>query len=69
MFAQLCAALFGYESAVYAFGRWSVSLETAGRHIDQLRWSMYVDDGDLIDIAAKDSSQARIGRMSRLIGT
>ncbi len=29
---------------------------------------MYVDDGDLIDIAAKDSSQARIGKMSRLMG-
>ncbi len=29
---------------------------------------MHVDDGDLIDIAAKDSSQARIGKMSRLMG-
>ena len=28
-----------------------------------------MDDGDLIDIATKDLSQARIGRMSRLMGT
>ncbi len=30
---------------------------------------MYVGDGGLIDIVAKDSGQARIGRMSRLMGT
>ena len=65
MFASLCAALFGYESAVYPFGRWSVSLEAAGLRIAQLQWSMYVGDEGLIDIV---SDQARIGRMSRLMG-
>ncbi len=68
MFASLCAALFGYESAVYPFGRWSVSLEAAGLRIAQLQWSMYVGDEGLIDIVAKESDQARTGKMSRLMG-
>ena len=29
---------------------------------------MYVGDGGLIDIVAKDSGQAKIGEMSRLMG-
>ena len=28
---QLYAALFGFENAVYAFGRWATFLEAAGR--------------------------------------
>ena len=42
-FFQLYAALFGFESAVYGFGRWSAFLEAGGRRICQLLWSMYVD--------------------------
>ena len=68
-FIQLYAALFGFESAVYAFGRWSAFLEAAGRRIGQLLWSIYVDDGDLIDLAAaKGSGQALIGTMFQLMG-
>ena len=59
MFASLCAALFGYESAVYPFGRWSVSLEAAGLRIAELQWSMHVGDEGLIDIVSTRPGPAR----------
>ena len=69
MFFQLYAALFGFESAVYAFGRWSAFLEACGRRIGQLLWAMCVDDGNLLDGAsAKGSGQALIGEIFKLLG-
>ncbi len=69
MFFQLYAALFGFASAVYAFGRWSAFLEACGRRIGQLLWAMYVDDGNLLDGAsAKGSGQALIGEIFKLLG-
>ena len=46
---QMYAALFGYESAVYGFGRWSVFLEAARRRLCMLLWSMYVHDGAFVE--------------------
>ena len=52
MFFQLYAALFGFESSVYAFGRWSAFLQAAGRRLCMLLWSMFVDDGNIMDFEA-----------------
>ena len=50
-YAQFYAALFGFESAVYSFGRWSTFLEAMCRRLGAVLWSMYVDDGQLTDLA------------------
>ena len=50
MYALFYAALFGFESAVYSFGRWSMFLEAMTRRLGALLWSMYVDDGNLVDL-------------------
>ena len=69
-FVQMYAALFGYESSVYGFGRWSAFLEAAGRRIAQLVWTMYVDDGYLIDLqSARGSGQHLIHVLFELLGT
>jgi len=68
-FFQMYAALFGFESSVYAFGRWSAFLQAAGRRVGMLLWSMFVDDGNLIDLAeAKGEGQNLVGTLFRLLG-
>ena len=66
---QIYAALFGYESAVYGFGRWSDFFEAAGRRICMLLWSMYVDDGTLIEPSeAATEAQTLINDMFNTLG-
>ena len=50
-YLQVYAELFGFESGVYGFGRWTVFLEGAWRRIGMLLWSMYVDYGALVEPA------------------
>ena len=70
MFFQVYAALFGYEASVYAFGRLSALLQAAGRRMAMLLWSMYVDDGKLVDNeTAKWSGQVLVGKLFNLLGT
>ena len=67
---QVYAALFGFESAVYGFGRWSAFLKAAGRRTGCLLWSMYVDDGASVEPAeSADSAQVLINRIFELLGT
>lgn len=68
-FFQLYAALFGFESAVYSFGRWSAFLEAAGRRLCQVLWAMYVDDGLIVDLEeANGSGHALIHTLFELLG-
>ena len=69
-FVQMYAALFGHGSSVYSFERWSAFLEAAPRRLLWLLWVMYVDDGQLTDVAeAKGSGQALIHTFFEELGT
>ena len=69
-YVQMYAALFGYESSVYGFGRWSAFLEAIGRRIAQSVWTMYVDDGNVIDLqSARGRGQHLIHVLFELLGT
>ena len=48
-FQIVWALLFGLASSVIQFGRWSHFLQAVLRRIGSLLWSMYVDDGSLVD--------------------
>ena len=51
-------------------GWWLKFLEAAGRVICALLWSMYVDDGNLVDLAkAEGSGQTLIGVLFAELGT
>ena len=69
-FYQMLAALFGQGSSVYSFERWSAFLEAVPRRLLGLLWSMYVDDGSLVDLAqAKGSGQALLHAFFDAIGS
>ena len=69
MYQQLDAMLFGLSAAVIQFGRWSRFLEAAIRRFLAILWSMYVDDGTLMDLqVAKAAGQAAIGQVFALFG-
>ena len=57
-FLQMWAVLFGFESAVLQFGRWSKFCEGAGRRLLSLLWSLYVDDGQQCDLQAAKGERA-----------
>lgn len=70
MYQQVEAMLFGFSSAVVGFGRWSRFLESLGRRVLALLWSMYVDDGNLTDgDVARGTGQQLIGYAFRRLGT
>eukprot|EP00972_Heterocapsa_arctica_P027031 3975900-Heterocapsa_arctica.AAC.1 len=63
------AALFGFASAVVSFARWSAFLQAAGRRIAMLAFSMYSDDGLLLDSAiAKGAGQQLLHVLFECIG-
>jgi hypothetical protein len=63
------AALFGYSSAVISFGRWSVFLQAVCRRLAQLLYSMYVDDGILVDgRCARGAGQALVHAVFEAVG-
>jgi len=69
-FVQMYALLFGYESAVNQFGRWSKFHEAVGRCILMMMWSMYVDDGNVLDfVKAEKKGQNLINTYFTTIGT
>ena len=70
MFVQMYSLLFGFESAVNQFSRWSKFLEAAGRVVLGTLWSMYVDDGNIVDFkAAKGSGQSSIHTLFDCLGS
>ena len=70
MFQIVWATLFGLSSSVKHFARWSHSLQAIARRIIQLMWSMYVDDGSLVDAeAARESGQQAAASMFQDMGT
>ena len=56
LFQIVWALLFGLASSVIQFGRWSHFLQAVMRRIGGAMWSMYVDDGVLIDAACAQQS-------------
>ena len=70
MFQIVWATLFGLSSSVMHFARWSHFLQAIARRIIQLMWSMYVDDGSLVDAeAAGESGQQAAASMFQDMGT
>ena len=66
---QVYAALFGFETAVCSFGRWSAFLEAARRRLCTVLWTMYVDDGALIEFTrAAPRSQELINAFFTALG-
>ena len=69
MAVQVYAALFGEGSSVFGFARWSAFLEAAPRRMLFLLWSMYVDDGRLIDCkSAKGRGQHLVNELFKELG-
>ena len=69
-FLQMWALLFGFESAVLQFGRWSKFCEGAGRRLLSLLWSLHVDDGHLCDLqATRGEVQALVNELFCCLGT
>ncbi len=68
-FIRALASLFGQGSAFFNFARWSAFLEAAPRRLLFLLCTMYVDDGQLTDLAAaKGSGQQLIHDFFEEIG-
>ena len=64
------ALLFGFESAVNQFGRWSQFGQATVRIIGCILWSMYVDDGNAVDLEeARGMGQSMIGTLFEALGT
>ena len=62
--------LFGFESSVIQFGRWSLFTQVCGRTICGLVMAMYFDDANLVDLqAAKGEGQRLLNTLFECLGT
>ncbi len=60
LYQVMYGLMFGYSSAVKNFNRWSKFLEAAARRIAGVLWSMYFDDGNIIDFASAKGEGQRL---------